>query len=189
MRSREASTAFIGRLYGADALGLYTRASGCLHARWSNSSRRSMPCSCPRFPDFKRSCAYRRVFLLVYETLALIGSLFTGLLLGLAYPLTLIVLGPKWEGAASIFAGFAAVALFVPLCSACSWLMTSQGRGGIRSCRARSFRGDGRRVRCRHSVGPAAVAISYSISGLLIQIPACTTLPVGTALCGREICG
>jgi PST family polysaccharide transporter len=111
--------------------------------------------------------------LLVYETLALIGSVLTGLLLGLAYPLTLVVLGSKWEGAATIFAGFAAVALFVPLCSACSWLMTSQGRG--RDSLVSSVIVSGVTVIAfvvGIPFGPVGVAISYSISGLLIQIPA-----------------
>ena len=49
---------------------------------------------------------YRRTFLRVYEAMALITFLFTGLLLALARPLTLVVLGPKWEQATPIFAGF-----------------------------------------------------------------------------------
>jgi PST family polysaccharide transporter len=110
--------------------------------------------------------------LLVYETLALAGSFVTGLLLGLAHPLTLVVLGAKWEGAAPIFAGFAAVALFVPLCSACSWLMTSQGRG--HDSLLSSVNASGLTVLAFMlgiPYGPAGIAISYSISGLFLQVP------------------
>ena len=172
--TRGVDSLLIGRLYGADALGLYTRASGLLARPLEQFIA---PMNSVFVPTFSRLQAqpvrYRRVFLLVYETLALIGSLFTGLMLGLAYPLTLVVLGPKWQGASTIFAGFAAVALFVPLCAACSWLMTSQGRG--RDSLVSSVIVSGVTViafAVGIPFGPAGVAISYSISGLLIQIPA-----------------
>ena len=55
--------------------------------------------------------------------------LFTGLLLALAHPLTLVVLGPKWEAAAVIFANFTIAALTYPPTSASTWLFASQGRG------------------------------------------------------------
>ncbi len=53
----------------------------------------------------------------------------TGLLLALARPLTLVVLGPKWEQAAPIFAGFRIAALCIPLAGASTWLFQTQGRG------------------------------------------------------------
>lgn len=172
--ARGVDSILIGRLYGADALGLYTRASALVARPLENFIG---PIDAVFVPAFSRlqtqPVRYRRIFLLVYETLALTGSVFTGLLLGLAYPLTVVVLGPKWEGAATIFAGFAAVALFVPLCSACTWLMTSQGRG--KDSLVSSVIVSGVTVVAfivGIPYGAAGVAISYSISGILIQIPA-----------------
>ena len=115
---------------------------------------------------------YRRTFLQVFEAIALTGFLFTGLLLALSYPVTLAVLGPKWEGAVVIFAGFTMAALAYPPTSASSWLFASQGRGKdwvltsaiISSVTLCSFLAG-------LSFGPAGVAILYSASCVLIQLP------------------
>ncbi len=72
---------------------------------------------------------YRQTFLQVFETVALMTFLFTGLSLALSRPLTLAVLGPKWEAAAVIFAAFTLAALSYPLMTAFTWLLASQGRG------------------------------------------------------------
>jgi PST family polysaccharide transporter len=115
---------------------------------------------------------YRRTFLQVFEAIALIGFLFAGLLLALSYPVTLAVLGPKWEGAVVIFAGFTMAALAYPLMAAPSWLFASQGRGKdwlltnaiISSVTLCSFLAG-------LPFGTAGVAISYSASCVLIQVP------------------
>ena len=72
---------------------------------------------------------YRRTFLQVFEAIALMSFLFAGLFLALSYPLTLAVLGPKWEAAAVIFAYFTVAALAYPLTTASTWLFATQGRG------------------------------------------------------------
>jgi len=85
---------------------------------------------------------------------------------------TLAVLGPKWEGAVVIFAGFTMAALSYPLMAAPSWLFASQGRGKdwlltnaiISSVTVCSFLAG-------LPFGPAGVAISYSASCVLIQLP------------------
>ena len=59
--------------------------------------------------------AYRSSFLELFETIAVVGFLFTGMCFALAHPLTLVVLGPKWEQAAIIFAGLTFGALQYPL--------------------------------------------------------------------------
>src|ERR1051325_3527968 len=71
---------------------------------------------------------YRSTFLHLYEAIALIAFLFTGLFLALAHPLTLVLLGPKWEQAAVILGGFTLAALSIPLTNATNWLLISQGR-------------------------------------------------------------
>ena len=163
----------IGRFCGAGPLGLYSRASALL--------RRPMdqflsPIGSVFLPVLSRVQSqperYRRAFLQIYEAIALITFLFTGLFLALSYPVTLAVLGPKWDAAAIIFAGFTLAALTHPLTCTSTWLFATQGRGkdwvrassivsGITVC---SFL-------VGLPFGPAGVAISYSASCVLLQLP------------------
>jgi glycosyltransferase involved in cell wall biosynthesis len=90
----------------------------------------------------------------------------------LAHPLTLVVLGAKWEAAAVIFAALSFATLLTPLGACASWLITSQGRGKdaflaswiVSVIMAASFIAG-------LPYGPAGVAIAYSASSLLIQTP------------------
>lgn len=108
----------------------------------------------------------------LYEGIALAGFFFTSMFFALAHPLTLVVLGRKWENATVIFAALSFAALQTPLGSCASWLITSQGRGKdsfsagciISVIVALSFIGG-------LHFGPAGVAIIYSTSCLLIQLP------------------
>ena len=163
----------IGRFCGAGPLGLYSRAAALL--------RRPMdqflsPIGSVFLPVLSRVQSqperYRRAFLQIYEAIALITFLFTGLFLALSYPVTLAVLGPKWDAAAIIFAGFTLAALTHPLTCTSTWLFATQGRGkdwvrassivsGITVC---SFL-------VGLPFGPAGVAISYSASCVLLQLP------------------
>jgi PST family polysaccharide transporter len=115
---------------------------------------------------------YRRAFLQVYETMALVSFLFTGLLFALARPLTLVVLGPKWEQAAIIFAGFTVAALCVPLATASTWLFASQGRG--KDWLFMSFLLSGIALASFVAglpFGPAGIAIAYSAAFLMVGLP------------------
>ena len=163
----------IGRFYGAFSVGLYSRAAALLARPLEQFTS---PVEAVFIPAFSRLQTqpdrYRRTFLQVYETIALASFLFTGMFFALAHPLTLVVLGPKWEKAAIIFAGFTFAALQYPLGSCASWLFTSQGRGResfvassiISIIMAASFIAG-------LPFGPAGVAIAYSASCLLIQLP------------------
>jgi O-antigen/teichoic acid export membrane protein len=171
--ARGADSLLIGRFFGAGAVGLYSRASILLMRPLQQFT---MPINAVMTPALSRIQGqhdpYRRTFLQVFEAIALVSFLFTGLLLALSYPLTLAVLGPKWEAAAVIFAGFTIAALAYPLTTASTWLFASQGRGkdwvltssivsGVTLC---SFLAG-------LPFGPAGVAISYSASCVLIELP------------------
>jgi PST family polysaccharide transporter len=115
---------------------------------------------------------YRRTFLRVYESMALVSCVCMGLLLALARPLTLVVLGAKWEPAAAIFAGLTIAAFCMPLGTASTWLFISQGRGRdwlfasslISMITVASFIAG-------LPFGPTGVAIAYSTINLLIGMP------------------
>ena len=164
----------IGRLFGAAALGFYTRAQALLLRPLDQFI---VPMQAVFVPTLSRLQGqperYRRVVFQLLEIVAVAGFLFSGLLLALAHPLTMVVLGPKWEPAAPIFSGFTLVALYTPVTSVAGLLLTSQGRG--------------RDLLVMSSIcslatvasfliglpfGPVGVAIAYSVCCLLIQLPA-----------------
>jgi O-antigen/teichoic acid export membrane protein len=163
----------IGRFFGAAPLGLYSRAAALLNRP---VEQLMSPLEAVFVPTLSRlqtqSGRYRRVMLQIFDAIALTSFPFSGLCLALAQPLTLVVLGPKWESAAPIFAGFTLVALYVPLGGVASWLLTSQGRG--RDFLIQSLIGS-----CLTIVsfllglpfGPVGVAVSYSSFCLLIALP------------------
>ena len=171
--ARGADNLLIGRLFGPAAVGLYSRGSVLLLRPLQQCM---MPVYAVSIPALSRLQGepdrYRSTFLQVFEAIALMTFLFTGLLLPLSYPLTLAVLGPKWEAAAPIFAGFTMAALAYPLTTAATWMFASQGRGKdwvITSSVVSTL------TLCSFLVGlpfgPAGVAISYSGYCLLIEVP------------------
>ena len=171
--SRGTDGLLVGRFFGSDALGLYSRASALLMRPLEQFLR---PIDAVIEPALSRMQfepeRYRRTFLRFYEAIALVGFFFAGLFLALAHPLILVALGPKWEKADVIFAGFTLVALFYPLAKPSEWLLTSQGRGRD-SLVVRTIQG----VVCVLAFliglphGPAGIAISFSVSCLVIQLP------------------
>jgi O-antigen/teichoic acid export membrane protein len=171
--ARGADGLLVGRFYGADSIGLYSRASALLNRPMDQFLT---PISSVFVPTLSRVQTqperYRYAFLRVYEAMALVGSFGTGLLLALARPLTLVVLGPKWEQAAAIFAGFTIAALYAPLGNASTWLFASQGRGKDWLLASSLFS----LITVASFVaglpfGPAGVAIVYSAVGLLLGLP------------------
>ncbi|PYS43845.1 MAG: hypothetical protein DMG13_34815 [Acidobacteria bacterium] len=171
--ARGADNLLIGRFFGAAAVGLYSRGSALLVRPLEQFMT---PINAVLVPALSRTQAqderYRRTFLRVFEAIALITFLFAGLFLALSYPVTLAVLGPKWEAAAVIFAGFTLAALAYPLTTASTWLFASQGRGKdwvvtssiVSSVTLCSFLAG-------LPFGPAGVAISYSGACILIELP------------------
>jgi len=171
--ARGSDILLIGRFYGAGSVGLYSRASALLMRPLEQFLG---PINAVFVPALSRLQSqperYRSTFLRVYEVIALTGCFFTGLLLALARPLTLVLLGPKWEQAAVIFGGFTVAALCTPLAIASIWLFTSQGRGrdiliaqSINSCAiVFSFVAG-------LPYGPVGVAIAFSMSAPLIRLP------------------
>ena len=171
--ARGMDSLLIGRIYGSDALGLYSRAAALLARPLDQFLG---PLHAVLVPALSRVQSdpqrYRRTFLQVFETVTLMSLVFAGLFLVLARPLTLTVLGPKWEQAVPIFAGFALCAVFLPLCSASSWLLASQGRG--REWLVTSLISGGATVAAfcvGLPFGPAGVAIAYSVCGLALLLP------------------
>ena len=171
--ARGADNLLIGRFFGAAAVGLYSRASILLVRPLQQFMAPIIAVVVPALSRVQgQPDRYRRTFLQVFEAVALMSFLLTGLLLPLAHPLTLVVLGPKWEAAAVIFAALTFAAMTYPLTSASTWLFASQGRGKdwvLASSIVSSV------TLCSFLVGlpfgPVGVAISYSASRILTEVP------------------
>jgi PST family polysaccharide transporter len=171
--ARGSDTLLIGRFYGAVSVGLYSRASALLIRPLEQFLS---PITAVFIPALSRLQSqperYRFAFLRVYEAIVLIAFFFAGLFLSLARPLTLALLGPKWEQAAIIFGGFTIAALCVPLANASMWLLVSQGRGremlvaqSINACAmVLSFIAG-------LPYGAVGVAVAYSAYSLVIRVP------------------
>jgi O-antigen/teichoic acid export membrane protein len=172
--AKGADNLLVGRFYGADSVGLYSRAAALLNRPLEQFL---LPISSVFVPALSRLQTqperYRRTFLQVYESMALVSCFFTALLFALSRPLTLVVLGPRWEKAAVIFAAFTLAALSAPVARASSWLFISQGRGG-RDWLCVTFLGAGLTLASFVAglpFGPAGLAIAYSAASLFIGMP------------------
>jgi len=171
--ARGSDSLLIGRFYGPVPLGLYSRGAALVQRPVDQLMGPIDGVIVPALSRLQRQPErYRRVTLQLYETIALIFFPFSALLLATAHPLTLAVLGPRWESAAAILAGFALVALYTPLASVASWLIVSQGRGKdflVVSSVCSFF------VIVSFLVGlpfgPVGVAVSFSAFCLLIDLP------------------
>jgi len=172
--AKGADNLLIGRFFGADSIGLYSRAAALLNRPLEQFL---FPISSVFVPALSRLQTqpkrYRRTFLQVYESMALLSCFGSALLFALSNPLTFVVLGPKWEKAAIIFAAFTFAALSAPVARASSWLFISQGRGG-KDWLLVNFLGAGLTLASFLAglpFGPAGIAIAYSAAGLLIGMP------------------
>lgn len=120
----------IGRRYGADSVGLYTRAAVLLVRPLSQLTG---PFEAVFTPILSRLQSdrerYRRTFMQAYGAVALLWFPTTGLLMALSRPLVLVLLGPKWEQVIPIFAWLTVGGLFLPLYCVVMCLLNTQGRG------------------------------------------------------------
>jgi O-antigen/teichoic acid export membrane protein len=171
--ARNSDTLLIGRVYGAAAVGLYTRGAALVIRPLEQFL---MPINAVFLPTLSRlqshPARYRSTFLRLYEALALVTFFFSGLLLALSQPATLVLLGAKWERVTVILAGFSVLAMYTPLVYAANWLLTSQGRGKdilYQNLIAALFTAGS--FAAGLPFGPVGVALSFSFSGLLLRLP------------------
>jgi len=171
--ARGCDNLLIGRFYGPAAVGLYSRAAALVIRPMEQFL---LPIDAVFLPTLSRLQSqpdrYRSTFLRLYEPIAMSVFFLSSLLLALAMPLTLVLLGRKWEAATAIFAGFTFTAIHLPLATAANWLLTSQGRGkdifrvtSINGCLTLASFIVGL------PFGPLGVAIAFSAVGLLIRLP------------------
>jgi O-antigen/teichoic acid export membrane protein len=171
--SRSLDRLLLGRFYGADSVGIYSRGAA-LFTR--PLDQLLFPVESVLVPALSRlqtdPVRYRRTFLQCYESLAVTGCLLGGLLLPLARPFTIVLLGQRWEKAADILFAFGIAAVCRPTSAAATWLLSTQGRGNdyivtniISSLLIVCA------VVAALPFGAVGIALSLSLSGLLVRIP------------------
>ena len=171
--ARGCDNLLIGRSYGADAVGLYSRGAALVIRPMEQFL---LPIDSVFLPTLSRLQSqperYRSTFLRLYEAIALAVFFFSSLLLALAMPATLVLLGHKWQPVSAIFAGFTFTAIQLPLSNAANWLLTSQGRGKdiFRVTSINAFLTLASFI-VGLPFGPLGVAIAFSATGLLVRLP------------------
>lgn len=163
----------IGRLFGSDALGLYSRAAALLNRPLDQARA---PLDAVFVPTLSRLQTqperYRRTVLQIIAILNMAGLCIATILMTVAYPLTVVVLGKQWASAAPIFRAFTLYAAYVALIMPAGWVMSSQGRGKdyvvlsafTSSTTVAAFI-------LGMSFGPVGVATAFCVSCLVIQLP------------------
>ncbi len=171
--ARGCDNLLIGRFYGPAAVGLYSRGAALVIRPMEQFL---LPIDAVFLPTLSRLQSqperYRSTFLRLYEAIAMTVFFLSSLLLALAVPVTLVLLGPKWEQVTAIFAGFTFTAIQLPLSNAANWLLTSQGRGKdiLRVTSIAAFLTLASFI-VGLPFGPVGVAIAFSATGLLVRLP------------------
>jgi PST family polysaccharide transporter len=171
--ARGCDNLLIGRFYGPAPVGIYSRGAALVSRPLEQFL---LPIDAVFLPALSRlqsqPARYRSTFLRLYEMIAMSAFFLSSLMLALAIPITLMLLGPKWTAVSTIFAGFTFTTIQLPLANAANWLLTSQGRGKdifwvnviAGSLTLGSFIAG-------LPFGPVGVAIAFSAVGLLVRLP------------------
>jgi PST family polysaccharide transporter len=167
-----ADTLLLGRFYGADAVGLYSRGALLLRPLVDML----VPLECLFAPALSRLQnepeRYRRVFLQAYNAMAMLTFPCAGLGLALSQPLVLALLGAKWERASPIFACFSLAGLFLLLYHGAMWVLDTQARGkDIMTTAFVLSLATVASVAAGLPFGPVGVALAFSCTGLLVRLP------------------
>lgn len=163
----------IGRFFGAESLGLYTRANVLLSRPLQQVM---MPVNSILIPVLSRLQGdpqrYRRSHMRAYDTLALIVFSFSAICFVLAKPLVLVILGSKWTAVIPLFAAFSLVAVSGPLSAIGPWIYESQGRGHDQ---LRNHTAAGVVTLLSYLIGlhwgPLGLILSLAITSFLIRMP------------------
>jgi len=127
--SRNLDNLLIGRFWGAQQLGLYTRAYQLMALPIDQINE---PVSSVAVPALSRLTdspeSYRKAYLRMLEKIALLTMPGVVLMIVTSDWIIQIVLGSQWHGATRIFVLLGVTALFQPIANTTGWLLISQGR-------------------------------------------------------------
>jgi O-antigen/teichoic acid export membrane protein len=121
----------IGRFYGAEALGLYTRAYSLLLLPIRQVTEPIAQVAVPVLSFLQGEPErYRRFFTVALSSVAYVSLPLICLLSALSNEVIALMLGPQWAGAAAIFQILAFAGVIISLRSTNGWLFVSTGQTG-----------------------------------------------------------
>lgn len=127
--SRNADNILIGRVWGAGPLGLYSKAYALLVLPLTQIN---VPLASVAVPALSRLHGdpqrYRTYYLRMISLITLVSTPFVSFLVVCSDPLILLILGPQWIAAGSIFRVLGISGLIQPLYFTQGWLHVSAGR-------------------------------------------------------------
>jgi PST family polysaccharide transporter len=127
--SRNLDNLLIGRIWGAEQLGIYSRAYQLMMLPIDQINE---PITSVAVPTLSRLTdtpeRYRRTYLRMIEKIALITMPSVALMIATADWIVQIVLGSRWAAAAAILMCLGFTGMFQPIANTTGWLLLSQGR-------------------------------------------------------------
>jgi PST family polysaccharide transporter len=127
--SKNCDNLIVGRAFGAQLLGLYSKATQLLSLPTDQINE---PLATVTIPALSRLAdspeRYRQAYLRIMEKVIMVTMPAVMLMLATADWLVLIILGPQWGYTAKIFIFMGVAGLFQPVAATGGWLLVSQGR-------------------------------------------------------------
>ncbi|WP_373528633.1 lipopolysaccharide biosynthesis protein [Nostoc sp.] len=171
--ARNLDNLLIGKVWGAQQLGLYAKAYQLLLLPLQQINGPFQKVAIPALSRLVDSPErYRQAYLRILEKLTIITAPLVVFMIATSDWIVLLLLGPQWIDATPIFSLLGIAAFTQPVANTTGWLFITQGRtnhmfqwgivGSILSATAIVF---------GVQWGAIGVAASYSISGLLIRTP------------------
>jgi PST family polysaccharide transporter len=171
--ARNTDNLLIGRFFGAQQLGFYSKAYSLLLLPLRQIIA---PITAVAVPALSRLAdspqRYRQTYLRILEKIAIVTMPGVAFMIATSDWLILLILGPQWSQASRIFYLLGIVGLVQPIASSTGWLFITQDRtrhqfqwgfiGGSLAIVA---------IVAGLPWGPVGVAASYSISGFCIRTP------------------
>jgi O-antigen/teichoic acid export membrane protein len=171
--ARNLDNVLVGRFAGAGALGLYSRAYGLLMMPLQQINA---PLAAVAVPALSRLVdapqRYRRAYCSLVAKIQMVSAPAIAFLIVCADWVIVLILGPRWHGAAVIYAWLGLAGILQPLTNTTGWLFISQGR--TRDMFRWSLIGGGL-VIASFVVGlpwgAVGVAAAYGLTGPLVRLP------------------
>lgn len=171
--ARNVDNIAIGRVWGGEQLGLYTRAYSLLMLPMSQLGPSMVNVVVPALGRIQNEAEkFRHAYLSLLRAIGLTVVPFVAVLISCSEAVVYLVLGPQWSGTAEIFRWLGVAAIIQPMTTTCGMLFVARGRSKelskstlITSMLAVLS------IVCAVPWGTVAVAGSYAISGMLVRTP------------------
>jgi PST family polysaccharide transporter len=171
--SKNLDSVLIGKFWGAQSLGLFTKSSQLVTLP---SEQIDEPLSTVSIPALSRlgdaGERYRRAYLRMLELVMLITMPFVTIVIVSSDHLVQLVLGSQWAGASKIVFFLGIAALFQPVINTAGWLFLSQGRAKeMAQWSLINAPISVLSILCGLPWGPVGIAASYSLARVIVVNP------------------